>query len=88
MDRPAEVQLDLAGGELVRDVASVWQGAGEAVELGHHEGVALATGGECFAEPRPCAGGAGEAVVDVDAFGFNAESGEAVALSGEVLFVG
>ena len=46
------------------------------------------TGRERFAQPGPGAGGAGEAVVDVDAFGRDAEPGERFTLGGEVLLVG
>jgi hypothetical protein len=47
--RPTEVQLDLAGGELVDDVAGVGQRAGEPIELGDDEGVAGAARGEGLA---------------------------------------
>ncbi len=83
-----EVELDLSGGELIDDVTGVWQRAGEAIELGDDEGVAVPARRERFAESGALAGGAGEAVVDVDAFGRDAEPGEAVALGGEVLLVG
>jgi hypothetical protein len=43
------LSLTLAGGELVGDVAGVGEGAGEAVELGHDEGVSVVTGCERFA---------------------------------------
>jgi hypothetical protein len=49
IDRPAQAQADLAGGELVGDRSGVGQGPGQSVELGHHEGVAGAAGGECLA---------------------------------------
>lgn len=51
MDGSAEVELDLAGGELVSDVASIGEGAGEPIELGHHEGVAA--GQAASASRRP-----------------------------------
>jgi len=40
MHRPSEVELDLAGGELVGDGPGVGQGASEAAELGDDQGVA------------------------------------------------
>ncbi len=43
------------------------QRPGEAVELGHHQGVAPATRRQCLAQTRPVTVGAGEPVVDVDA---------------------
>ena len=44
--RAAEVEADVAAGEVVDDVARVGQRAREAVELGDHERVAGAAGGE------------------------------------------
>jgi len=69
VDRAAEVQLDLAGGQLVGYVTGARQRAGEAVELGDHGHVAGAAGGQRLAQPWSRAGGVGEAVVDVDAIG-------------------
>src|SRR5664279_2835476 len=40
VDRAAEVQLDLAGGQLVDDVAGVRQGPGEPIKFGDDKGVA------------------------------------------------
>lgn len=57
-------------------------------ELGHHEGVAVADGGECLIEAGPGAFGAGEPVVEVDPVVGDAELGQTFALGGEVLFVG
>ena len=88
MNRAAEAELDLAGGQLVGDRPSVRQGPGQAVELGHHEGVAGPTGSKCLTESRSLAIGAGQAVVHVDAFGFDAESQETLALGSEVLLIG
>ncbi len=88
MQRTAEAEPDLGGGELVGDGPGVGQGAGEAVELGDDEGVAGAAGGERLAEPGPVAVGSGQAVVDVDSVIGDAEGVQAVALGGEVLSVG
>jgi hypothetical protein len=57
------------GGEVGDDVAGVGQGAGEPVEFGDDEGVAVAAGGEGFTEPGTVPIGAGEAVFDVDPWG-------------------
>ncbi len=70
------------------DVVRVGQRAGEPVEFGHDERVAGAAGRESLAEAGPGAIGAGQAVVDVDALGVDAERGERVALGREVLAVG
>lgn len=86
--RPAEIELNLALGELVSDRAGVGQRPREAVELGHDERVAGAAGRERLVQAGAFAVGAGEAVVDVDAFGGQAERLQAVALGREVLLVG
>jgi hypothetical protein len=81
----AELEADAAGGEFGDEVAGVGDGAGEPVELGHDEGVA----GPACARPSPPAAPvarrAGQAVVDVDPVRGDAEGGETVPLSGEVL---
>ena len=84
MHGAAEVELDLAAGELVGDVARVGQRAREPVELGHHERVAGAARRERLAQPGPVAIGAGEAVIDVDPLGFYAERLKRVALGSQV----
>jgi hypothetical protein len=85
---PAEVELDLTAGEVVDDVASVGQRPSKPVQLGDHQGVACSAGGKRLTQPGPVAVGAGEAVVDVDALGLDAEGSKAVTLGGEVLGVG
>ena len=57
--RATEVELDLALGEVVDDVARVGQRACEAVKLRHHKRVAGATGGERLPQPGPIATGTG-----------------------------
>jgi hypothetical protein len=69
-------------------LAGVGRGPGERVELGDNEGVAFTDGGEGLVEAGTGAVGAGEAVVQVDAFLRDAELAEPVALGGEVLVVG
>lgn len=41
VDLPTEGELDPAGGQVIADRAGVRDGAGEAVQLRHHEGVAI-----------------------------------------------
>ena len=62
--------------------------AGEPVEHGDHQRVALPARGERFAQPGALAAGAGETVVDIHAPGADAEVGQRVALGGQVLLVG
>ncbi len=49
MHRPAEAQLDLTAREVLEDLAGVGQRPGETVELGDHERVTAAAGGERLA---------------------------------------
>jgi hypothetical protein len=86
--RAADVQPHAAGGELVDDVAAVRHGAGESIELGDDQRVTAAAGREGFAQPGSIAVGAGQAVVDVDAFRVDAQRDERVVLCGEVLIDG
>jgi hypothetical protein len=55
--------LTWRGGEFVGDVAGVGDRAGEPVELGDHQFVAGAAGGQRLAQPGPGTAGAGQAVV-------------------------
>jgi antitoxin YefM len=87
IDRPAQTQADLPSGELIGDRTGVGQGPGQAVELGHHQGVTIPACGECLAEARSLAVGAGQAVIDVDPVGLDAEAGKGFALSGEVVLI-
>jgi hypothetical protein len=59
-----------------------------AVELGHDQGVAGAAGGEGFAKAGAFPVGAGQPVIDVDAFCCDSEAEQGVTLSGEVLLIG
>lgn len=49
VDRPAQAEADMSGTELIGDRAGVWQRLGQAGEVGDHEGLARAAGGECRA---------------------------------------
>jgi len=81
----ADVEPHTGGGELVDDVARVGHGAGQPIELGDDEGVALSAGGQGLAQPGAVAVGAGQSVVEVDPLGVDAERGEGVLLGSEVL---
>ena len=86
--RAAQAEFDVASSELVEDVAGVRQRPGQAIKLGHHQRVAAVAG----RQRQPQAGSvpvvAGQAVVNVDAVITDAESGEAVALRGQILLFG
>ena len=88
VQRAADVQPHSAAGELVDDVAGVGHGAGEPIELGDYQRVAAAAGSEGLAQAGSIAVGAGQPVVDIDAFRVNAERDKRVALRGEVLIDG
>jgi hypothetical protein len=63
-------------------------GPGEPVEFGDDEGVARPDRGQGLVESGAVAVGAGEAVVEVDPCGVDAELQEGLVLGDEVLFVG
>src|SRR3954452_10812481 len=88
VDRAAQAQAGLPGGELVGDRSGVGQGSGETVEPGDHQGVTGPARGECLAEPGTFAVGARQAAVNVDPAGLDSEAEEGVALGGEVLLIG
>jgi len=88
VDRATEGQLHVAGDQRVADGPSIGHRPGEPVELGHHEGVAGADGGQGLVQAGAVAVGAGEPVVKVDAVWGDAEAEQELALGGEVLFVG
>src|SRR5664279_2204260 len=50
VDGAADAESDPSGGQFVGDRPGVWEGAGEAVEFGHDQGVAVPAGGQRFAE--------------------------------------
>lgn len=47
MYRAAEAELDVPPGQLVQDVTSVGQRAGEPVQLGDYQGVTGSAGSQC-----------------------------------------
>jgi hypothetical protein len=84
----AEVERDAAVGELGEDVAGVGQGAGEPVQLGHHELVAGTAGGHRLPQSGAGSVGAGQPVVDIDPVRSDAEPPQSLTLRGEVLPAG
>ena len=78
MHRAADVQPHSAGGEFIDDVAGVGHGAGESIEFGDDQRVAAAAGSEGLAQAGSIAVGAGQTVVDVDAFRIDAQRDERV----------
>ena len=88
VERRAEGQLHAAFPKQVGDGAGIRDGPGQPVEFGHDQGVALAHGGEGLVEAGAGAGGAGEAVVGVDAILGDAELQEGLSLGGQILLVG
>jgi hypothetical protein len=85
--RPAQAEPDMPGGQLVGDGPGIWQSSGQPVQLGHHKGVAVPARRERFPQSRAFPVGAGQAVVDVDAVGRDAQPDQTVSLSGEILLV-
>jgi GNAT superfamily N-acetyltransferase len=86
--RAAEAELDLALGRVVEDLPRVRQRARQAIELGHDERVARATGGERLTQAGTVPVRPGQAAVDVGTVGCHPERGHRFSLHGEVLCVG
>jgi hypothetical protein len=87
VDRPAQGEADLPGSELIGDRPQIRERAGEAVELGHYQGVASPARGQGFAQSGSFPVGPGQAVVDVDPSRLDAEAEQGVALRGHVLLI-
>src|SRR5664279_4385655 len=88
VDGSAEAEPDPSSREFVGDRPGVGQGAGEPVEFGHDQRVAVSAGCQRFAEAWSVAVATGQPVVDVDPVGGDTQRGESFPLDGEVLFVG
>ena len=88
IDGRTQGEADLPAGQLVGNRSGVGQGPGKSVELGHHQGVAGAAGGECLTESGSLAVGAGQAVIDVDPVGLDAQAEQGFAVCGEILLIG
>ena len=87
VDGAPETEPHLPTGEVLDDGAGVGQRTGKTVELCDDERVAGATGGRCLTKTWPLAVGPGQTLVDVRLFGGDAERGEGISLSGQVLLV-
>ena len=85
VERPAEGQFHAAFPKLVGDGARIRDGPGRPVEFRHDQRVAGAHGGEGLVEAGSDAGGAGEAVVGVDAILGDAQLQERLALGRRIL---
>ncbi len=68
MDGAADAELDLATGEFVNDVLCIAQGPGQAVKLGHDQGVPAPAGRQRLPQSGPCPVRAGEALVGESLF--------------------
>ncbi|GGU97184.1 hypothetical protein GCM10010182_11690 [Actinomadura cremea] len=88
-DRPAQPDQHTAVGQVGEDLAGLGHVAGEPVELGHgeHAGRPHRPQGPVQAA-AVAAGGPGEAPVDVDPIGRDAETEQLLGLDDDVLLVG
>ena len=88
VEGPSEGQFHASFPKPIGDGARIWDGLGQPVEFRHDQRVAGAPGGEGRVEAGSGAGGAGEAVIGMDAILGDAELQERLALGGQVLPVG
>ena len=88
VERPAEGQFHAAFPKQVGDGAGIRDGPVQPVAFRHDRRVSLAHGGEGLVEAGAGAGGAGEAVIGVDAILGDAQLQEGLALGGRTLPVG
>ena len=87
VDGSADAEFDALDGELVDGVFRISQGAGQPIEFGDHDGVAVPACSQGFSEAGWCPVGTGEPVVGVDQVRSNAEGFQGVLLSGEIVLV-
>ena len=80
MDIVAQGELHPLGLQLIGDVAGIGNRPRQAVQLRHHQGVALAHCGHGLIQTGPGAVGAGQTLVHVDAIRCDAELGERLSL--------
>jgi hypothetical protein len=66
MNRTADAELYSACGQIIGDLVSIPDGAGEPVQLGYDEGVAFSARCQRFAKAWAVRVAAGQAVVDID----------------------
>ena len=88
VERPAEGQFHAAFLKPIGDGAGIRDGPCQPVEFRHDQRVALAHGGEGLVEAGAGAGGAGEAVIGVDAILGDTQLQERLALGRRILPVG
>lgn len=85
--RTTDAESDFASGEVVGYLVGVSDGPGQAVEFGNDEGISGPAGGEGFVKSCAILVPAGKAMINIDAFGFNAEGCQGITLGGEVLLL-
>lgn len=86
--RPARrVGACCPGGQIITNRAGVWDRAGEPAEFRHDQGVAGADRDKGLVEAGAFAGGAGQAVVEVDPVPGDTEFDQSLALGGEALAI-
>ena len=88
VERPAEGQFHASFPKPIGDGARIWDGPCQPVEFRHDQRVACAHGGEGLVEAGAGAGGAGEAVIGVDAILGDAQLQERLALGRRIRPVG
>lgn len=89
VDGCADAEQDTPAGQPSEDLVGLGHVAGEPVELGDGEHRPVPDGGEGLVEAGAvAAGGAGEAAVDVDAVGGDAEREQLLGLDLDVLLIG
>ena len=88
VERPAEGQFHASFPKPIGDGARIRDGPCQPVEFRHDQRVAFAHGGEGLVEAGAGAGGAGEAVIGVDAILGDAQLQERLALGRRILPVG
>ena len=85
MDRLSRGKLHALVFQLGRNAARIGNRPGEAVQLGHDQGVAFAHRGQHLFQAGPAAAGAGESLVGMDAIGRHIEVAQRLDLRGQVL---
>lgn len=87
VDKTADVELDVLGGEFVDDVLRIAKPSREPIQLRNHKRVSVSAGRERFPQTGSCAIRAGQAMVSVDVEREDSKPFRRDALSGQVLFM-